>query len=100
MLYADLSGYMKYEYGGYALLLEAVFHMLRQQRQQAILGLTRSEIEVLEALSAGTAAKKIASERGRSIHTIHAQIRSVIDKLGCSGRGEALAMARQEGLIR
>ena len=87
------------QYGGYALLLEAVFHHLKQFRQQAILRLTKSETEVLEALSSGSSAKGIANERGRSVHTIQAQIRSVIDKLGCSGRGEALAVARREGLL-
>ena len=87
------------DFGGYALLLGALFRRLRQSRQQAVLGLTKAEVEVLEALSVGSTAKHIALERGRSVHTIHAQIRSVIDKLGCSGRGEALAMARREGLL-
>ena len=86
-------------YGGYVRLLEALFQHLRQSRQRAILGLTRAEVEVLEELSKGSSPKRIAQGRGRSVHTIQAQIRSVIDKLGCSGRGEALALARQEGVL-
>ncbi|MBV8726564.1 MAG: hypothetical protein JO233_02165 [Candidatus Eremiobacteraeota bacterium] len=97
--YACLADLRAMQFGGYALLLSAVFERMEQARHRAILRLTKSEMEVLEALSNGSSAKRIASERGRSVHTIQAQIRNVIEKLGCSGRGEALAVARREGLL-
>jgi len=98
-LHESLEQLRRLEHGGYALLIEAIFCHMQQARNQAVRGLTRAEIDVLAALSTGGSAKRIAQERGRSVHTIQAHIRSIIDKLGCSGRGEALAIARREGIL-
>jgi DNA-binding CsgD family transcriptional regulator len=61
--------------------------------------LTKAELHVLEQLAAGHSPKDIAEELGRSIYTIQAHVQNVIKKLGCSGRQEALSVARKRGLI-
>jgi ATP/maltotriose-dependent transcriptional regulator MalT len=62
--------------------------------------LTRAELGVLEALADGRGPKDIALESGRSVYTIQVHIKNIIKKLGCSGRNEALTVARRRGLIR
>ncbi len=62
--------------------------------------LTRAEIEVLYALSQGQSPKEIARDSGRSVYTIQAHVQNVIRKLGCSGRSEALSVARKKGLLK
>jgi len=85
-------------YGGYALLIEAAFRRVAAQRRSPP-ELTPCELAVLKALSDGYSTKHIAQESSRSVHTIHAHIRAAIAKLGCSGRTEALAIARREGIL-
>lgn len=61
--------------------------------------LTVAELEVLRALAAGSPAKAIALETGRSIETIRNHTKSIIRKLGVSGRLEAVASARRRGFL-
>ncbi len=61
--------------------------------------LTRAELDVLSRLAEGQSPKDIAEETGRSIYTIQAHVQNVIKKLGCSGRHEALTVARKRGLL-
>jgi DNA-binding NarL/FixJ family response regulator len=61
--------------------------------------LTRAEIAVLESLAEGRGPKDIALETGRSVYTIQVHIKNIIKKLGCSGRNEALTVARKRGLL-
>lgn len=61
--------------------------------------LTKAELHVLERLAEGHSPKDIAEELGRSIYTIQAHVQNVIKKLGCSGRQEALSVARKRGFI-
>ncbi|HET6893874.1 MAG TPA: LuxR C-terminal-related transcriptional regulator, partial [Candidatus Baltobacteraceae bacterium] len=61
--------------------------------------LTPAELAVLHALSEGRGPKDIALETGRSVYTVQVHIKNIIKKLGCSGRNEALIIARRRGLV-
>ena len=61
--------------------------------------LTRTEVRVLRLLAAGGSSKSIGAELARSSQTIDSHVKAVIRKLGCSGRQEAVVLARQHGII-
>lgn len=61
--------------------------------------LTSAQIKILEALAAGRTPKDIARETGRSLFTVQTHIQNVIRRLGCSGRNEALSVARSRGIL-
>jgi len=61
--------------------------------------LTRTEVQVLRLLAAGGSSKSIGAELERSPQTVDSHVKSVIRKLGCSGRREAVGLARQHGII-
>jgi len=86
--------------GGYALLIESLRDVpaLRTfaEPQSA---LTPAERAVLERLSRGLSSKEIAAAFGKSRYTIDTQVRSIVRKFGCSGRGEAVYLARRYGMI-
>ncbi|MEO6912431.1 MAG: LuxR C-terminal-related transcriptional regulator, partial [Candidatus Baltobacteraceae bacterium] len=86
-------------FGGYASLFEAISKLCPGKADSGEGRMTRSELEILRFLAAGLGAKAIAEETGRSVYTIQAHIRNIIEKLGCRGRQEALAVARSQGLI-
>jgi ATP/maltotriose-dependent transcriptional regulator MalT len=86
-------------WGGVAMIIERVVEGLTSGKSTLENPLTRAELEVLEGLAQGWSPKDIAQESGRSVYTIQAHIQNIIKKLGCSGRGEALAVARKNGLI-
>jgi DNA-binding CsgD family transcriptional regulator len=87
-------------YGGMARVLEgAVKRCLEGPDESAKDLLTKAELDVLNALAQGRSPKDIALETRRSVYTIQAHIQNVIRKLGCSGRHEALSVARRRGLV-
>lgn len=86
-------------YGGIARLLGAAAERCLQTEATVDGALTKAEIAVLHALAEGQGPKDIALSTGRSVYTIQAHIQNIIKKLGCSGRGEALIMARKRGLL-
>jgi ATP/maltotriose-dependent transcriptional regulator MalT len=86
-------------YGGIAKLLQALAERQLVDDEAPETILTKTELAVLQALAEGRGPKDIALESGRSVYTIQAHIQNVIKKLGCSGRNEALTMARRRGLI-
>ena len=62
--------------------------------------LTPSEIETLRAFEElGQTTAQIAAHLGKSYHTVDTQVKSIIRKLGCSGRAEALTYARKQGWL-
>ena len=86
--------------GGIGLLVRSVFDACKPSCSDLNgLGLTRAETDVLQALAKGHRPKDIAEESGRSVYTVQAHIQNIIRKLGCSGRAEALKIARVRGLI-
>ena len=86
-------------HGGLALVLGRAVRAVMSPRREAENPLTKAELEVLQSLGAGRSPKEIAQESGRSVFTIQAHIQNVIKKLGCSGRNEALTVARRRGLV-
>jgi DNA-binding CsgD family transcriptional regulator len=81
---------------GYARLVAAVRDAVRTRETTP---LTAAEIEVLRALAEGKSAAAIATETGRSVHTVRAHTRAIIAKLGSKGKVAAIAAARKAGLI-
>jgi two-component system, NarL family, nitrate/nitrite response regulator NarL len=61
--------------------------------------LTPREREVLTLLAAGASNKAIARALGLSVHTAKFHVASLTEKLGASGRLEAVAIAIRTGLI-
>jgi DNA-binding CsgD family transcriptional regulator len=63
------------------------------------IALTAREREVLALLAAGASNKAIARTLGVSVHTAKFHVASLTEKLGASGRLEAVAIALRAGLI-
>jgi ATP/maltotriose-dependent transcriptional regulator MalT/DNA-binding CsgD family transcriptional regulator len=62
--------------------------------------LSAAELETLREFDRfGGRAADVAKALGKSKYTVQNQIQSAIKKLGCSGRAEALAYARQRGWL-
>ncbi len=87
-------------YGGISRTIEkALERCLKSEGAVSGVSLTTAESEVLKALADGKSPKDIALETGRSVYTIQAHVQNLIKKLGCSGRNEALKVARKKGLV-
>jgi len=86
-------------YGGLARLLERAAAKFFDEHGVTHVLLTHAEIEVLRRLADGSSPKDIALESGRSVYTVQAHVQNIIKKLGCSGRNEALSVARKRGLL-
>ena len=61
--------------------------------------LTARELEVLELLAAGRSNQRIAHELVVALDTVKKHVTHVLGKLGAANRTEAVAQARQLGLI-
>ncbi len=85
-------------YGGFArvlgLAIEKILNSGASDEE-----LTQTQIQILEALALGRTPKEIARESERSLYTIQTHIQNIIKRLGCSGRHEALVIARARGLL-
>ena len=62
--------------------------------------LTRRELEVLGMLAAGRSNQAIASELVVTLNTVKKHVSHILGKLGAASRTEAVARARELGLIR
>jgi len=62
--------------------------------------LTARELEVLGLLAAGRSNRRIAAELVVTLDTVKKHVGRVLNKLGAANRTEAVARARQLGLIR
>jgi DNA-binding CsgD family transcriptional regulator len=87
----------QYQYGGLARLLEML--PLPEVGPSRFARLTPSEMTILRALARGASSKAIANATGRSAQTVDVHVKSLVRKLGCSGRREALALAIEHGLV-
>ncbi|WP_321477752.1 response regulator transcription factor [uncultured Paludibaculum sp.] len=61
--------------------------------------LTAREVEVLRHVAGGNRNRDIASNLSISEDTVKAHIRSIMSKLGASGRTQALAIALRRGIV-
>ena len=84
-------------YGLFAYLLATASELLA--RGESAAGLTPTERAILRALDAGKSPKEIAAETNASVNTVRWHIRQVIAKFNCSGRDQALRIARARGLL-
>ncbi|MGN6128362.1 MAG: response regulator transcription factor [Humibacter sp.] len=64
------------------------------------LGLTRREVEVLQAVAAGDTADAIAWSLHLSVGTVHKHLEHVYEKLGVHDKVTAVTVAREHGTIR
>ena len=65
----------------------------------AALGISPRELEVLAELAAGRSNKEIAQRLAVSPNTVKTHVAQVTDKLGAKRRGEAVAKARELGIV-
>jgi DNA-binding NarL/FixJ family response regulator len=71
----------------------------RNTAAQASLGVSEREYEVLQHLAAGRSNKEIAAELGVSPNTVKTHAARLYEKLSAARRTEAIAKARELGLI-
>jgi LuxR family maltose regulon positive regulatory protein len=95
---AALSELRQSNYGGYARLLESL-PLPSSASSPRFAALTKTELRILQGLASGETSKRIAEELGRSSLTVDSHVKSIIKKLGCSGRREAIALARSHGIV-
>jgi NarL family two-component system response regulator YdfI len=69
------------------------------ERTELVEELTVREIEILRKLAEGLGNKQIASSLAISEHTVKFHISSILDKLGASGRTEAVTIGIRMGLV-
>lgn len=69
-------------------------------RAQAALGISARELAVLQHLSAGRSNKEIAAALHVSPNTVKTHVARLFEKLDARRRTEAIARARQLGLLR
>jgi DNA-binding CsgD family transcriptional regulator len=93
---ADLCSTLgKAGFGSYAKLLQRLAEIDAND-----VALSAAEIETLRVFDRfGGRAADVAKALGKSRYTVQNQIQSAIKKLGCHGRAEALAYARQRGWL-
>ena len=84
--------------GGYAGFLEMV-SLPPSSGTSRFAALTKLELEVLRLLSSGLTSRDAAARMGRSALTVDGHVKSIAKKLCCSGRREAIALAREHGIV-
>lgn len=88
-------------YRDIAMILRPLFQRYDgEQNETERVSLTAQEKAIIEALASGLAPKQIADMMDRRVSTIQGHIRDVVTKLGCSGRAQAIRIARSRGLLR
>lgn len=66
----------------------------------AALGLSPREMEVLDELLAGRSNQEIADKLGVSLNTVKTHVARLLEKLGAKRRGDAVARARELGIVK
>ena len=79
--------------------VRAVPRGANEPTRQNAAGLTRREAEVLALLARGYRNAQIAAELSRSPRTIEHHVEAILAKLGAATREQALAVARERGLL-
>lgn len=86
-------GHVAVLYAVMPLLAKRVLVAVGIQRSSSNQWLTSREQVVLEHLTLGKSVRQIASELGRSPHTVHDHVKALHRKLNASSRGELIARA-------
>jgi DNA-binding CsgD family transcriptional regulator len=66
---------------------------------QAALGISPRELEVLKEIAAGRSNKEIAARLDVSPNTVKTHVAQLFDKLGAKRRTDAIAKARELGIV-
>ncbi len=82
---------------GYAPLVERLRDRDRVEPREA--GLSAAERAVLAHVQRGLSSKEIAAAMSRSPQTVDTHVKSILRKLNCRGRSEAVYVARRRGLL-
>jgi DNA-binding CsgD family transcriptional regulator len=82
---------------GYARVISIVRDAITSSFRRSVL--SEAEYTVLTLLASGMSAPQIAAQTGRSVHTIRAHTRAIIEKFGVRGRSAAIAYAHANGLL-
>jgi DNA-binding CsgD family transcriptional regulator len=61
--------------------------------------LTPVELQILRSMSQGLGNQAIADEQQRTVNTVRTHVSSILRKLSCTSRGEAVVTARRQGLV-
>ncbi|MFI5011525.1 MAG: response regulator [Hyphomicrobiales bacterium] len=86
------------EAGGSLIEPQVAAKLLRRMRESND-PLTQREREVLVLIARGDPNKRIARELSVSERTVKFHVGSILSKLGCSNRTQAVAAARERGLV-
>ena len=88
---------------GFARVLEGLAGEIRPSRgddpADGTVALTPVELEVLRAMANGLSNQAIADTQHRAMNTVRTHVSSILRKLGCANRGEAVATARRRDLV-
>lgn len=68
-------------------------------KAQATLGISPRELEVLQQIAAGHSGKEIAAQLDISPNTVKTHTARLFEKLGASGRVDAINKARELGIV-
>ncbi len=71
----------------------------RRTTRDNALGLTRREMEILQLVGKGFSSKRIAADLAIAPKTVDHHVASLLEKLGSHSRGEAIALAREVGVL-
>lgn len=85
---------------GWRLFAQAPVRPAGNPQAVATLGISGRELEVLEALARGQANKEIARTLGVSPNTVKTHVARLYEKLGAARRTDAVARARDLGILR
>jgi len=104
MLMREIDEILRYRPGLGTLVGEAAALRVQPSRQRGsgspgASALTAAELRLLPLLSTHLSAPEIARKLFLSPHTIKSRMRSIYRKLGASSRSQAVARARQLGLL-
>ena len=94
----DLASVREAGLGGFADLL-AVLPVQISGSAAAFGTLTKTEMQMLRLIARGGTMKAIALGLNRSPDTVETHIRAILRKLGCKSRNEAVALARDRGIV-
>ena len=81
-------------------LMKELSHTKKAEDFQASPTLTRRELDVLRAIATGKTNQEIGDELFLSENTVKYHVHSILDKLHLKDRREAVAYAREHGLIK